>query len=123
MSRAVGRSVRALPIKLQDNGPIDDRKTQQSDPAESNAAEYAGLEVQDEHLAAKGQRQLFSSALLLQPRTVSHDQSSRQPQGGSLPFPLCRVLIKNALNHTTGQKILSTLGLCVQSSLGQPAIL
>lgn len=61
-SRAVARSVSALPIKLQDNGPIDNGKTQQPDPAESDAAEYAGLEEQDEHLVAKGQRQLFSSA-------------------------------------------------------------
>jgi hypothetical protein len=132
VSRAVARSVGALPIKLQDNGPIDDGKTQQPDPTESNAAEYAGLEVQNEHLMAKGQRQLFSVALLFQSRTVSHDQSSRQPHSRGFTCPSCRVKTKQnktkqnktkrVLKHTAGQKTLSSVGLCLQSSLGQPDI-
>lgn len=39
-----------LPVKLEYNGAVDNGKTQQPDPAESDAAEHTGLEVQDEDL-------------------------------------------------------------------------
>lgn len=51
-----------LPVKLQYNGAVDDGKTHQPDPAESDAAEYTGLEVQDEDLARRKQKQLLCAA-------------------------------------------------------------
>lgn len=56
-----GEVCRALPIKLQYDGPIDDGKAQQPDPAESDTAEHTGLEVEDEHLMAEGQKQPLSA--------------------------------------------------------------
>lgn len=57
-----------LPIELEYNGAVDSGKTQRPDPAESDAAEYAGLEVQDEDLGSGGggeQKSLFSDTLPL----------------------------------------------------------
>lgn len=45
-----------LPVKLEYNGAVDNGKTQQPDPAEGDAAEYTGLEVEDEDLAGRGQK-------------------------------------------------------------------
>lgn len=45
MSSPRARSAPALPIQLEYNGAVDNGKTQQPNPAESNAAEYTGLEV------------------------------------------------------------------------------
>lgn len=70
-----------LPVKLEYNGAVDNGKTQQPDPAESDAAEYAGLEVQDEDLfGGRGeQKWLLSTALLLcarPPNTLVIEASS-----------------------------------------------
>lgn len=98
VSRAVARSIRALPIKLEDNGPIDDGKPQQPDPAKSDAAEYAGLEVQDEYLVAKGTETAVLGCAFTSGTHMSHDQSSRQPHSGGLTFLLCRVKKKKKRN-------------------------
>lgn len=50
------RSAQTLPIKLEYNGAVDNGKTQQPDPAESDAAEYTGLEVQDEDLVGRDKK-------------------------------------------------------------------
>lgn len=40
----------SVPVQLEDDGAVGDGEAQQADPPQQDAAEHAGMEVEDEHL-------------------------------------------------------------------------
>lgn len=51
-----------VPVQLEDDGAVHDGEAQQANPPQQDAAEHAGMEVQDDHLHTHTGRILISDS-------------------------------------------------------------
>ena len=79
-----GCEQRSLPVQLEGQSPVDGGEAEQADPSQQDAAEYAGLEVENHHLWADTGEPGLRLELLL---CLSCQSFTRQTLTGHHGFP------------------------------------